>query len=324
MVGAFPSPPFPQPVMRQPPLRSCDTSESANCHSTTILSWYLDGSNIYPRSTGWKASPASWKLLCRRASTTCEIRISLLLILFQDHVPCCSSLVIPPFSIPKIPGVSIASPMDAPFVVVACRRPTLMTREDSYTNCGEVEPACVPRPTSTNSATVDAKLSVLDMLSSLGTLAVSLWAAGGVQADKTALIDIPEGAWAEAFAKELKKNLGSRSLDYLILGHFNPRLGKTLAAVRTAAPHHPQPAYPCCTSFLQTLLYLANLTRARPVTTRARLAAGISIPPPFVALTYARRASPPLWRRRTLARRERKEVQRWPGPDAFMEHPAVK
>lgn len=51
------------------------------------------------------------------------------------------------------------------------------------------------------------------------------------QADKTALMDVPEGAWAEAFAGELKTNLKGRPLDYLMLGHFNPRVAKTLAAV---------------------------------------------------------------------------------------------
>ena len=57
----------------------------------------------------------------------------------------------------------------------------------------------------------------------------------GWQADKTALMDVPEGAWAEAFAAELKSNLKGRPLDYIMLGHFNPRIAKTLAAVHTSA-----------------------------------------------------------------------------------------
>jgi hypothetical protein len=60
--------------------------------------------------------------------------------------------------------------------------------------------------------------------------------AAGWQADKTALVDVPEGAWAEAFAAELKSNLKGRALDYILLGHFNPRIAKTLSAVHTCQP----------------------------------------------------------------------------------------
>jgi len=86
-------------------------------------------------------------------------------------------------------------------------------------------------------------------------------------ADKTALIDIPEGAWAEAFAKELKKNLGSRSLDYLILGHFNPRLGKTLAAVLDNQPDTAPPVEIWCSNPAKRAL-TAMLSKGHPAFSR--------------------------------------------------------
>jgi len=69
-----------------------------------------------------------------------------------------------------------------------------------------------------------------------------------IQADKTALMDVPEGAWAEAFAAELKSNLKGRPLDYIMLGHFNPRIAKTLAAVLNAQPKGAPPVEIWCSN----------------------------------------------------------------------------
>ena len=62
------------------------------------------------------------------------------------------------------------------------------------------------------------------------------------------LVDIPEGAWADAFAEELKKNLNGKPLSYIVLGHFTPRMTTTLAAILNAQPKGSPPVEIWCSN----------------------------------------------------------------------------
>lgn len=55
-------------------------------------------------------------------------------------------------------------------------------------------------------------------------------------ADKTCMIDLPDAAYAEAFAVEAKKVLKGRALDYITLGTYSPKMARTLAAVLNSQP----------------------------------------------------------------------------------------
>lgn len=47
----------------------------------------------------------------------------------------------------------------------------------------------------------------------------------------TALIDVPDQAWTDAFVEKLKTKVGIDDITHLILGHFSPKRADSLVAL---------------------------------------------------------------------------------------------
>ncbi|GAQ79906.1 Flavin reductase-like FMN-binding protein [Klebsormidium nitens] len=77
--------------------------------------------------------------------------------------------------------------------------------------------------------------------------------------DGTALIDVPDQAWTDAFVEQLKTKVGIDDITYLILGHFSPKRADSLVALlKERSSNAPPLKVHCSNPARNALLELDN------------------------------------------------------------------